>query len=134
MKHILFALFFATFFISCNKEKGVTPENFDLGTETNFRAGDEYLSGIQSLQFRITEVNDSRCPSDVVCVWQGEAVVRIEVELPEEGTLWLSTYDNQKDTLGAYSFELVEVAPYPVSTETIKFEDYDITLKIEELE
>lgn len=134
MKRILFLILFTAAVISCNKDKETTPANFQLGTETNFRLGGAYLSNVQPLQFKISEINDSRCPSDVVCIWQGEAIVTIDVESPVVGYLRLSTFDNQKDTLDSYSFELVDVAPYPVSNSTIKLEDYEIRLKIEKVE
>ncbi len=129
---ISFLTFCMIVLISCNQES--LPESFQIGTTGRFKTGAEYLSNKNSLQFKITEINDSRCPSDVVCVWQGEAVVKIAVESPVSGTLELNTFDHPKDTLARFSFELVGVSPYPVSTETIELADYDVTIKIEELE
>lgn len=118
-------------FVSCNEE--LLPETFNLGLEKDFKLGGEYKLSNKSLIFSIFEINDSRCPTDVVCVWEGKADVRINVESPQPGSILLSTYDNLKDTIGGYSFELIEVSPYPISTETIKLEDYNVTLKIVEL-
>ncbi len=133
MKTIISILSFcAVVLVSCNRE--MLPETFHIGTSEKFKTGADYLSKKNSLQFHITEINDSRCPSDVVCVWAGEAIVKIAVESPVTGTLELNTFDHPKDTLGTFSFELVDVSPYPVSTETIELEDYDVTLKIEQLD
>jgi len=126
----LFFLFIGLF--ACNKEKSA--ELFTFGTEKSFQINDEYLSGDNSLKFSITEINDSRCPSDVFCIWQGKADVKIEVLNPVNETLVLNTFDNLKDTVGNYSFELKVVSPYPISTQTIQLEDYDVTLKILELD
>lgn len=128
---ILFVVSLIILLASCQKEDDLG--FFDIGIEKKFQAHNEYLSNDQSLKFTITEINDSRCPSDIVCVWQGEAVVNIEVKSPQSGVIALSTYDNLKDTVGNYSFELIRVAPYPISTETIELEDYEVSLKIVKL-
>lgn len=117
--------------VSCNDEE--MPESFDMGVEKSFRTDIEYQSSDNQLKFSILNIDDSRCPSDVTCVWEGKADVTVEVKSPQTGTLILSTYNNQIDTVGNYSFELKDVSPYPVSTETINLEDYNVTLKIVEL-
>jgi hypothetical protein len=117
--------------ISCDKES--ISESFSVGLESNFKINNNYQSLDNSLDFTITEINDSRCPNDVVCVWEGKADVKIEVASPVKGSIMLSTYNHLLDTIGNYSFELIDVSPYPVSTKTIKLEDYDVTLKILEL-
>jgi hypothetical protein len=131
MKKLMLIAVVTLLLFACNREKETFPESFPIGAEKSVKVGDEYLSDVQSLKFKITEMQDSRCPSDVVCIWQGEALVTIDVESPVEGKLTLSTFDNQLDTLGNFSFELVEVLPYPVSTKIIKLEEYEIRLKIE---
>lgn len=117
---------------ACNKE--FFTDIFVTGMEDEFKIGTDYQSNDSDLKFKISVIQESRCPSDVVCVWQGQAVVKIVVKSPVPGTIELSTYDNLIDTLGSYSFELVDVSPYPVSTEVIKPEDYHVKLKIENLD
>lgn len=132
MKKILSILSFAgLLFVSCNEEP--PPVTFDFGLEENFQTSDIYISENSLLKFSITDIADSRCPSDVVCIWQGKADVKIEIESPQKGTIVLNGYDNLVDTFGIYSFELLDVSPFPISTETIKTEEYDVTLKIEKL-
>ena len=118
-------------FISCNEEP--IPDSFSFGVENEFKINGDYHSIDNSLKFTITEVNDSRCPSDVVCIWAGKVDVKIKVESPVPGTITLSTYDNPVDTVGNYSFKITDVSPYPISTKTIKLEDYVVLLKIEKL-
>ncbi len=118
-------------FVSCNEE--TSSDSFKIGFENEFQYGILNQSHDNSIKLSITEINDSRCPSDVVCVWQGEAIVKIEIELPQKGTISLSTYDNLIDTFANYSFELIDVSPYPISTEIIELNDYNVTLKVEEL-
>ena len=118
-------------FVSCNDE--TSSDSFKIGFENEFQYGILNQSNDNSLKLSITEINDSRCPSDVVCVWQGEAIVKIEIELPQKGTISLSTYDNLIDTFANYSFELIDVSPYPISTETIELNDYNVIMEIKEL-
>lgn len=127
---ILFA-FLVISLVSCDNE--TVSDSFSLGLENDFKINGEYHSTDNSLNFSVTEINDSRCPSDVVCVWQGKADVKIEVKSPVRGSIMLNTFDNLIDTLGNYSFELKDVSPYPISTKVIKLEEYNVTLKIVEL-
>ncbi len=132
MKTLYFFLAFIFIsFISCDNEP--VPDSFSFGLENDFKINGEYHSTDNLVQFKITEINDSRCPSDVVCIWEGKADVKIQVESPFSGTITLSTYDNPVDTVGNYSFKLIDVSPYPISTKTIKLDEYDVTLKIIEL-
>jgi hypothetical protein len=117
--------------VSCNKE--TVSESFSLGLENNFKIHGEYNSIDNLLNFEIVEINDSRCPSDVVCVWQGKADVKIEIRNPVHSSIILNTFDNQIDSVGNYLFELKDVSPYPISTKVIKLEEFNVTLKIVEL-
>lgn len=136
MKKVCFyIIILAIILISCEKENA--PDSFPLGIENEFKINDVYHSSDNSLKFSITEINDSRCPSDVECIWAGKADVTIKLESPVSESFVLSTLNNalysSKDTVGNYSFQLIDVSPYPVSTQIIKFEDYKVTLKIEKL-
>jgi hypothetical protein len=126
-----FLALIAISFISCDQES--VYDSFSYGLDNNFKINGEYHSIDNSLNFSITEINDSRCPSDVVCIWAGKADVKIKVESPVPGTITLSTYDNPVDTVGNYSFKIIDVLPYPISTKTIRLEDYIVMLKIEKL-
>lgn len=128
--YFLLVLMLASF-ISCDQEP--IPDSFSFGVEKEFKINGDYHSIDNSLKFTITEINDSRCPSDVVCIWAGKADVKIKVESPVPGTITLSTYDNPVDTIGSYSFKIIDVSPYPISTKTIKLDDYVVLLKIEKL-
>ena len=130
-KNILFLSILVFLAFSCQEE--IFPQDFVIGEEENFKWGNEYFSNDNTVKLTITEINDSRCPSDVVCVWQGEALVKIKVETSEINTIELSTFDNPKDTVDSFSIELVQVSPYPISTKSIDLEDYTVKLKIEEI-
>jgi len=132
MKNLLyFPFLILLFLLSCEDE--TADGKFDFGEDEIFHTDQYYRSGDNSLKISIREINDSRCPADVVCIWQGETVVKIEIESPQNSTVSLKLYEDPIDTIGNYSFELKDVSPYPVSTETTLFRDYDVTLRIEKI-
>ena len=98
--------------------------------EYGLKLNDVYQTKGNSIKFTVTEINDSRCPSDVVCVWAGMVEVKFAFDAPEKKMLSLNSYNNLADTIGIYEIRLVEVQPYPVSTKQIKLEDYKVSLKI----
>lgn len=133
MKYLVLTLALTfSLFVSCNNEDQL--DTFNIGEEVVFKHGEINQSNINSLEFAITSINDSRCPSDVQCVWQGKVDVTIRIEKPSVGTIELSSYNNSIDTLGDFSFELIDVAPYPVSTEAIELKDYLVSLKINRID
>ena len=97
-----------------------------------------------SLHF-INVTEDSRCPSDVVCVWAGQVSVLIEIKSLEgaaKGNFTLTSMagSGEKDSVTIeaggknYEIKLQGVQPYPVSTKPIKSTDYVITLMVSEAE
>jgi hypothetical protein len=131
MKKLLLLIVPLVFLFSCHDE--YFSDKFEFEEDNEFKINQKYLSEENNLKIEITNIEDSRCPADVVCVWQGEALVEIELEETQTFSTVLSTYDNQIDTLGNYSVELIDVQPYPLSDQVIKTEDYDITLRIKRI-
>ena len=84
-------------------------------------------------------MEDSRCPSDVQCVWAGRATVLLEIQKetqePESinlsvGTLGEGYYSEM--IVGEVWITLFDVRPHPISTESIQSEDYVVVLVVEE--
>lgn len=73
-------------------------------------------------------VQDSRCPSDVVCIWQGQATVSVSVQVgndePQELSLTLGADASLSAAFGQYSVKLLGLEPYPQSSTQIDPEDY----------
>lgn len=44
------------------------------------RTGQPVAISQESLTLRLTEVRDTRCPIDAICVWAGQAVVAVQVQ------------------------------------------------------
>ena len=80
--------------------------------------------------------DDSRCPTSVVCVWEGDA--RIEVTVSREGSpsetavLSLSSPGNEAQ-IGGLSVRFVSLAPYPATPEPSAPRQYVAELVIRRL-
>ncbi|HKL37330.1 MAG TPA: hypothetical protein VJ876_00445, partial [Bacteroidales bacterium] len=89
-----------------------------------------------NLSFEVDEVNDSRCPRGVICIWQGEAVVWVrvfesaQIQAGEAERLKLSTHKPRSQTYQDYRFELIDVKPYPDIEKEYDREDIRVVLKI----
>jgi hypothetical protein len=77
--------------------------------------------------------DDSRCPVDVTCVWEGDAKVSIEVITPSpraEHELHTTGRESHEAKHGPYRVTLVKLEPAPRSTVTISSSDYRATLVV----
>lgn len=72
-------------------------------------------------------LQDSRCPTGVVCVWQGQAVVLVNVKIGNKdyGDFEMTTLDRPSTiNAGAYYIEFFDLAPYPVYGEPTDPDSY----------
>jgi hypothetical protein len=72
---------------------------------------------------------DSRCPSDVTCVWAGEVVARLAVR-DERKTSQHEVREMQSAPIGGYSVSVLQVLPARATSQPIAASDYRVTLKI----
>jgi hypothetical protein len=88
--------------------------------------------------FRFVNVTeDSRCPSDVQCIWAGQVSILVEYSRSSTGeelgsfelTLGSSS-TNASAAIEGYVMKLARVDPYPVSTMQIQLSEYVSTLFI----
>lgn len=105
-----------------------------LGDSFILRVGQSAVVSGTSLHLRFEEVlEDSRCPSDVACVWAGNARVRLLVaeEQDELIPIHLNTGldPSAVSTLG-YEIRLEELQPAPTTTTTVPPGDYMATLRV----
>ena len=119
---------------ACGSKVG-TPsgERVPLGREFTLAVGQ---SAVVDDDVRLTlkaVTDDSRCPVDVTCVWEGDAKVAVEVLTPTpraEHELHTSGRDSHEARHGAYRITLVKLEPAPRSTATISQGDYRATLVV----
>lgn len=90
-----------------------------------------------SLRIRFNTVsNESRCPSDVQCVWAGNAIVSLTLTSSgnQSGSATLNTtLDPKFADYAGYRITLVSLKPYPKSGSNIPTADYAATLEVRRL-
>jgi len=70
-------------------------------------------------------LTDSRCPEDVVCFWEGEAVARFNFKAKDCTTNFYDLYVWTIDTvIGKYDFSFIDLYPHRMSGAEILPEDY----------
>lgn len=92
---------------------------------------------LQKLRIKFAPVTqDSRCPSDVACVWAGNAAVRLEVRTNRNNGKSLTLNTGHGPSLAndaqyqGYDLKLVDLSPYPRSDRKIAAGDYVVTLLV----
>ena len=76
-------------------------------------------------------LEDSRCPADALCVWEGRVSIGIDVK-NKEGiqNLILTTGEKTTTYFDSYEIHLTNVLPYPFSSKIITPEEYSATILI----
>lgn len=81
-------------------------------------------------------VEDSRCPEDAECVWEGDAHIKLNFTTPPlEKLTQLDLHTNEQFTTEVeyegYEFEIKRLLPKPLSDREIEKEDYIVHLEVE---
>lgn len=140
-KLMLFALsLFTLLFMACNERICChSPIEFQPGRSFDLCYSDtgNCICGDLSITFADV-IEDSRCPIGVVCVWEGQARVRLDVQADDgaqsiELLFQASRSSFDRDTVGNYAISLMNVSPHPREGQDIREQDYRIRLMVEEL-
>ena len=111
--------------------------------EKEFKLGKDEIAFFKSenIWVRFSNITeDSRCPIDVECIWQGSVSVDVNVIKDEQnkGDFILTLGENENlalQTFDGYYIRLLEVKPYPpFSTHNIQPDEYVISLFVAEVE
>jgi hypothetical protein len=82
----------------------------------------------ENLKFYFYDIEDSRCPSDVTCIWEGQVLAMIRISNATLDIGGSREIGNVAKSFPPYVITLTDIQPYPVSTEK---PDYVATLEIE---
>lgn len=85
----------------------------------------------ESLKFYFYDIEDSRCPSDVTCIWEGKVSAMIRISNATLDIGGSREIGNVAKYFPPYVITLTDIQPYPISTEK---PDYVATLEIEKQE
>jgi hypothetical protein len=153
MKQLLLASLL--FLFACTQSDPTQPDPADLtqfgadnsgsvpfGEPCSLAFGESLLIGDDGLEVGFDRfLWDSRCPSDVVCFWEGQARIGVWLLEPGADTLFLEPFisgyvfreytDSHRSVFSEkYSVTLRELDPYPHSDSTTDINDYTAHLTV----
>lgn len=87
------------------------------------------------VRLQLEEVQDSRCPDGVTCIWAGEAKVTILAQdegeaQPHHLILTLDDQRANRGQTGKFAVQLYAVNPYPRAEQTTAREDYSVKVGV----
>ena len=112
------------------------PQVARLNREFKLNVGQQVTLKGTRLRIKFVKVeNDSRCPSDVTCVWAGNAAVGFQLSARRRNkTVTLNTSGNstfaREVEYQGYTVRLIDLSPYPLSKRKISAGDYIATLLV----
>lgn len=123
----------ALFLAACSAAAGEVTAS--LGEESMLKVGQGVAIQGQDLKVKFQEVvQDSRCPMDVICVWQGEASMLVEITYRESVHPVVLTQSGMAGELTTKEFNEYTLAfrlePYPDSARQIPAKDYRLVLAV----
>jgi len=143
MRHTtLFALFLfllsASLYYGCENCNcycsGHDVEELLLNDTLDLKYSTSYCNPEYELTLSFDSLTDNRCPIGAICVWEGNASVKliIKQEGESDATFTLNTFSGfQTDTIvNGLRFELIEVLPYPMVDKEYQLDDYILQLYI----
>jgi len=95
-------------------------DSTDLNLDESFMIKLHQTLSVDNLAIEFSEIDDSRCPSDVTCVWEGVASVTLHIyNQTQYQTVTLNTNDAKNMHVDSYEINLIDVLPYPISNTDI---------------
>jgi len=116
-------------------DAGATVVDVAVGRTFELHAGETAL--LQRLGLRLAfrgVTEDSRCPTDVTCVWAGDATLHIRAAVGRADFTPFDVHTNvdpRSMRIGDHSITVVGLDPAPVSGRSIPNERYVVTLRID---
>lgn len=130
LKYLMVLFLFSA--MSC-EEIILDNKTFKVGQESTFRINQLYTStdGLYTLQ--ISEISDSRCPTGVQCIWQGEVTLKGEwTDNKVKSNVELhSVVKNMEKQPAGFTIQIVDAKPYPVNGTESKPEDLVVSLVVQ---
>ena len=123
MKPKIFFILLALTLLNSGCEKIKLGKAFDCHMGTNYKVNDD-------LSFIINSLNDSRCPENSICAWEGKVYLNFNINLRDNNidtVLYLNPTGLPPNAqIGEYEFAVYKVEPISTGTRTSK----DITIKM----
>lgn len=125
--------------LSFNARSGGDEKVVSLANPVEVGYGDTVEIEETGLRLRFYEVEESRCPTDVTCVWEGEAKVFLEAErggqeisvkLTIPGRVNASTGNGPEAEVLGHRVKLVKLTPHPEQGRDTRKQHYNATLEV----
>ncbi|MEH2082096.1 MAG: hypothetical protein V7K89_19615 [Nostoc sp.] len=108
-----------------------------LDTSFYLKYGKTAYLPTENIEIKFSKViQDSRCPTNVTCIWQGQVIIGLDIikNGKQVSTLTLTLIPGRDPLpvqfLDKYSVKLIQVSPYPISGKTIAPQDYIIKIVV----
>lgn len=127
MRKVLILLFSVSLLFSCDDNNDC--EGFNLGKEFEIAINETLQNCPKNISFTLLDIQDSRCPADGQCIWQGMIVIDATLTIDgKDQQLQLSTNENVSGFpaeffTSEYSVKLIDAVPYPDFSSPHKPED-----------
>ncbi|MBK9215193.1 MAG: hypothetical protein IPM59_06280 [Chloracidobacterium sp.] len=130
MKTAVFAIFVGLLITMNSYSQDIEPFKIETVTLKTGQQKTAKMSGLKIKFLGVTE--DSRCPTDVQCIWAGNAVMKFRIT-GENGTKdyeFNSTIGRRGDQVGVWAVSVDTLDPAPHSKKTIAANAYCVKLQI----
>lgn len=116
--------------VACRSDSAARAASLDQEIELAPRQ--QVVFGQQELEVEFVRVvQDSRCPTDVTCVWAGEVEVEVSTRMDASEAVSHLIKAGEHAAVGGFRVTVMQVLPKRISTREISPEEYRITLKVE---
>lgn len=128
----LVALLLTVSLVACRSAGAPVSHTANLDQEIQLAPRERVVFSQQGLTVEFVSVlEDSRCPSDVTCVWAGEVKVQLSTRFDAAEAVLHEVKAGQPATVGDLQLGIVRVQPERISTRELSPEQYRVTLKVE---
>jgi hypothetical protein len=130
--HSLVALVLAVALAACQSAGAPASHAARLGQEVRLAPGEQASFDPHGLIVEFVKVlEDSRCPTDVTCVWAGEVKLQLATRIRAAAPVQHEITAGQDATIGEFRLAVVRVEPERLSTREISPEQYRVMLRVD---
>lgn len=129
--HALVPLLLAVALVACKSGGAPASHTANLDQEIQLAPKQQAVFDRHGLTVEFVRVvEDSRCPTDVTCVWAGEVKVQLSTRIDAAAAEQHEITAGQPATVGEFQLFVVNVQPERISTREISADEYRLTLKV----
>ena len=129
---IFFILFVSLFYVENGMDSDNTaPVEPEETLEEQIKIEFGQTIQFEDLELYFYDIEDSRCPLDVTCVWEGKVTVMIKIKNQTHNIEGIFTPGYTISNFTPYEITLVDILPHPITTQD---SEYVATLSISKMD